>query len=75
MMGRPETPEQKGLIPRSLEQMFKTSQSLSAQGWKYKRRVSIFPRMVKHLFNALIASAVSYWIFNIKPPQLSLFRV
>uniref|UniRef100_A0A5B6YNT3 Putative kinesin-1-like n=1 Tax=Davidia involucrata TaxID=16924 RepID=A0A5B6YNT3_DAVIN len=36
MMGRPEAPEQKGLIPRSLEQIFQTSQSLSAQGWKYK---------------------------------------
>ncbi|CAD5327072.1 unnamed protein product [Arabidopsis thaliana] len=41
MMGRPETPEQKGLIPRSLEQIFKTSQSLSTQGWKYKMQVSM----------------------------------
>ncbi|KAL0712724.1 hypothetical protein Bca4012_019702 [Brassica carinata] len=41
MMGRPEAPEQKGLIPRSLEQIFKTSQSLSAQGWKYKMQVSM----------------------------------
>ncbi|CAH2071717.1 unnamed protein product [Thlaspi arvense] len=41
MMGRPEAPEQKGLIPRSLEQIFKTSQSLSAQGWKYKMQYAI----------------------------------
>ncbi|KAJ4902119.1 Kinesin-5 [Raphanus sativus] len=41
MMGRPETTEQKGLIPRSLEQIFKTSQSLSAQGWRYKMQVSM----------------------------------
>ncbi|KAL0876860.1 hypothetical protein Bca101_026565 [Brassica carinata] len=41
MMGRPEMTEQKGLIPRSLEQIFKTSQSLSAQGWKYKMQVSM----------------------------------
>lgn len=41
MMGRPEAPEQKGLIPRSLEQIFKTSQSLSAQGWKYKMQASM----------------------------------
>ncbi|CAF2042385.1 hypothetical protein BRARA_I02140 [Brassica rapa] len=41
MMGRPEAPEQKGLIPRSLEQIFKTSQALSAQGWKYKMQVSM----------------------------------
>ena len=40
MMGRPEAPEQKGLIPRSLEQIFQTSQSLMAQGWKYKMQVS-----------------------------------
>ncbi|KAL5774722.1 hypothetical protein ACOSP7_012279 [Xanthoceras sorbifolium] len=41
MMGRPEAPEQKGLIPRSLEQIFQTSQALSAQGWKYKMQASM----------------------------------
>ncbi|GAB4831023.1 Kinesin-like protein KIN-14C [Ancistrocladus abbreviatus] len=41
MMGRPESTEQKGLIPRSLEQIFQTSQSLSAQGWKYKMQASM----------------------------------
>ncbi|GMH30287.1 hypothetical protein Nepgr_032130 [Nepenthes gracilis] len=41
MMGRPESPEQKGLIPRSLEQIFQTSQNLSTQGWKYKMQVSM----------------------------------
>ncbi|XP_011003401.1 PREDICTED: kinesin-1-like isoform X2 [Populus euphratica] len=41
MMGRPEAPEQKGLIPRSLEQIFQTSQSLIAQGWKYKMQASM----------------------------------
>ncbi|KAL1195170.1 Kinesin-like protein KIN-14C [Cardamine amara subsp. amara] len=41
MMGRPETPQQKGLIPRSLEQIFQASQSLGAQGWKYKMQVSM----------------------------------
>ncbi|KAK9267120.1 hypothetical protein L1049_009539 [Liquidambar formosana] len=41
MMGRPEAPEQKGLIPRSLEQIFQISQSLSAQGWKYKMQASM----------------------------------
>ncbi|XP_010267813.1 PREDICTED: kinesin-like protein KIN-14C isoform X2 [Nelumbo nucifera] len=41
MMGRPETPEQKGLIPRSLEQIFQSSQSLLAQGWKYKMQASM----------------------------------
>lgn len=41
MMGMPEYPDQKGLIPRSLEQIFQTSQVLSAQGWKYKMQASI----------------------------------
>ncbi|XP_010434203.1 PREDICTED: kinesin-like protein KIN-14C [Camelina sativa] len=41
MMGRPERPEQKGLIPRSLEQIFQASQALGAQGWKYKMQVSM----------------------------------
>ncbi|KAJ7968383.1 Kinesin-like protein [Quillaja saponaria] len=41
MMGRPEAPELKGLIPRSLEQIFQISQSLMSQGWKYKMKASI----------------------------------
>ncbi|KAJ6885649.1 kinesin-like protein KIN-14C isoform X1 [Populus alba x Populus x berolinensis] len=41
MMGRPEAAGQKGLIPRSLEQIFQTSQSLMAQGWKYKMQASM----------------------------------
>ncbi|XP_021719594.1 kinesin-like protein KIN-14C [Chenopodium quinoa] len=41
MMGRPQSMDQKGLIPRSLEQIFETSQRLSAQGWKYKMQASV----------------------------------
>ncbi|RDY05311.1 Kinesin-like protein KIN-14C, partial [Mucuna pruriens] len=41
MMGRPEASELKGLIPRSLEQIFEISQSLKDQGWKYKMQASI----------------------------------
>lgn len=40
MMGRPGI-DQKGIIPRSLEQIFKTSQSLESQGWEYSMQVSI----------------------------------
>lgn len=40
MMGNPGDPEEKGLIPRSLEQIFKTRQSLQPQGWKYEMQVS-----------------------------------
>lgn len=41
MMGRPEEPEMKGLIPRSVEQIFEVSQTLLSQGWKYKMQVCI----------------------------------
>ncbi|KAJ6819708.1 kinesin-like protein KIN-14N [Iris pallida] len=38
MMG---TTEKRGLIPRSLEQIFETSQSKLSQGWKYKMQASM----------------------------------
>ncbi|ESQ54555.1 hypothetical protein EUTSA_v10024503mg [Eutrema salsugineum] len=41
MMGRPGNPEEKGLIPRCLEQIFRTRQSLRSQGWKYELQVSM----------------------------------
>ncbi|PSR95637.1 Kinesin-like protein [Actinidia chinensis var. chinensis] len=41
MMGRPGSPTEKGLIPRSLEQIFQTIQSLQSQGWKYEMQVSM----------------------------------
>ncbi|KAL5545517.1 hypothetical protein UlMin_005204 [Ulmus minor] len=41
MMGRPEPQDEKGLIPRSLEQIFQTSQSRQSQGWKYKMQYAI----------------------------------
>lgn len=40
MMGKPGR-DQKGIIPRSLEQIFKTSQSLESQGWKYCMQASM----------------------------------
>ncbi|XP_022847618.1 kinesin-like protein KIN-14N [Olea europaea var. sylvestris] len=40
MMGKPGIPDQKGLIPRSLEQVFETRQTLQSQGWKYEMQVS-----------------------------------
>ncbi|XP_038689419.1 kinesin-like protein KIN-14N isoform X2 [Tripterygium wilfordii] len=41
MMGKPGHPHHKGLIPRSLEQIFQTIQALQAQGWKYDMQVSM----------------------------------
>nr|POE97134.1 kinesin-like protein kin-14h [Quercus suber] len=41
MVGREEDFEQRGLIPRSLEQIFDTSQSHKKSGWTYKVEVSM----------------------------------
>ncbi|PIN19618.1 Kinesin (KAR3 subfamily) [Handroanthus impetiginosus] len=41
MMGKPGIPDLKGMIPRSLEQVFETRQLLEAQGWKYEMQVSM----------------------------------
>ncbi|KAF8695544.1 hypothetical protein HU200_037390 [Digitaria exilis] len=41
MMGNPELQDQKGMIPRSLEQIFQASQALNSQGWKYKMQASL----------------------------------
>ncbi|CAL1354388.1 unnamed protein product [Linum trigynum] len=41
MMGKPGQPEQKGLIPRTLEQIFQTREALKLQGWKYEMQVSM----------------------------------
>ncbi|CAH8297909.1 unnamed protein product [Eruca vesicaria subsp. sativa] len=41
MMGKPGNLEEKGLIPRCLEQIFETRQSLRSQGWKYELQVSM----------------------------------
>ncbi|CAM8909305.1 unnamed protein product [Rhodiola kirilowii] len=55
MMGRPGNPDQKGLIPRSLEQIFQTKQSLQLQGWKYEMQVSmleIYNETIRDLLSA-----------------------
>ncbi|KAH1067916.1 hypothetical protein J1N35_032903 [Gossypium stocksii] len=41
MMGKPAQPDEKGLIPRSLEQIFQTKQALQPQGWRYEMQVSM----------------------------------
>ncbi|XP_044487393.1 kinesin-like protein KIN-14N isoform X2 [Mangifera indica] len=54
MMGKPGHPDQKGLIPRSLEQIFQTRQSLQTQGWKYEMQVSmleIYNETIRDLLN------------------------
>ncbi|KAL8208989.1 hypothetical protein R6Q57_008401 [Mikania cordata] len=41
MMGTPGSYDDKGLIPRSLEQIFEARQKLKDQGWKYEMQVSM----------------------------------
>ncbi len=39
MLGNPDVPGEGGVIPRSLEQVFQSSQALSAQGWSFRMQV------------------------------------
>lgn len=41
MLGNPEIPDEGGVIPRSLEQVFASSQALIAQGWKFCMQASM----------------------------------
>ncbi|XP_061984584.1 kinesin-like protein KIN-14N isoform X2 [Populus nigra] len=63
MMGKPGNPEQKGLIPRSLEQIFQTRQSLQSQGWKYEMQVSmleIYNETIRDLLSTKDSSRTEY---------------
>ncbi|KNA13725.1 hypothetical protein SOVF_113380 [Spinacia oleracea] len=60
MMGRPQSMDQKGLIPRSLEQIFETSQRLSAQGWKYKMQASVL-EIYNETIRDLLAPTRTSW--------------
>nr|AMS24244.1 kinesin 14-Ia protein [Marsilea vestita] len=41
MLGNPDDIDQRGVIPRSLEQIFKASQELGAQGWSFQMQASM----------------------------------
>ncbi|KAL8170234.1 hypothetical protein V2J09_022038 [Rumex salicifolius] len=61
MMGDPNNPEQKGLIPRSLEQIFETRKYLQSQGWKYEMQVSmleIYNETIRDLLSKSSSDAV-----------------
>ncbi|CAO2823724.1 unnamed protein product [Amaranthus hypochondriacus] len=60
MMGRPQSMEQKGLIPRSLEQIFETSQRLSAQGWKFKMQASVLEIYNETIRDLLVTNKTSW---------------
>ncbi|KAJ0733791.1 putative minus-end-directed kinesin ATPase [Helianthus annuus] len=55
MMGTPGSYDDKGLIPRSLEQIFEARQKLKEQGWKYEMQVSmleIYNETIRDLLSA-----------------------
>lgn len=54
MMGSPGNSENKGLVPRSLEQIFETRQSLQSQGWRYELQVSML-----EIYNETICDLLS----------------
>ncbi|XP_057538372.1 kinesin-like protein KIN-14C [Amaranthus tricolor] len=60
MMGRPQSVDQKGLIPRSLEQIFETSQRLSAQGWKFKMQASVLEIYNESIRDLLVTNRTSW---------------
>ncbi|XP_078437345.1 kinesin-like protein KIN-14N [Wolffia australiana] len=59
MMGKTEELDKKGLIPRSLEQIFQTSQALSSQGWRFKMQASMLEIYNETIRDLLIASKSS----------------
>ncbi|XP_074563590.1 kinesin-like protein KIN-14N [Curcuma longa] len=69
MMGNPDIPEQKGLIPRSLEQIFEVSQSLQCQGWEYKIKASmleIYNETIRDLLSPSCSSSPEGKQYSIK---------
>ncbi|GMI63705.1 kinesin 3, KINESIN-LIKE PROTEIN IN ARABIDOPSIS THALIANA C [Hibiscus trionum] len=54
MMGKPGQLDEKGLIPRSLEQIFQTTQALQRQGWRYEMQVSML-----EIYNETIRDLIS----------------
>lgn len=56
MLGNPDFLEHKGLIPRSLEQIFKTSQTLSSQGWSFRMQASMLEIYNETIRDLLVTS-------------------
>ena len=45
MLGQPEVEQQRGVIPRSVEQIFSSAQLLEKEGWTFQMQVSTADRM------------------------------
>lgn len=54
MMGRAEPGKDRGLIPRSLEQIFKCSHELESKGWVYTIKLSILELHLKTIRDLLV---------------------
>ncbi|XP_030443942.1 kinesin-like protein KIN-14N [Syzygium oleosum] len=75
MMGTPGHVDEKGLIPRSLEQIFQTKQSLQSQGWKYELQVSmleIYNESIRDLLPSNRSSIDSTRTENVNAKQYAI---
>ncbi|KAK9092153.1 hypothetical protein Syun_027064 [Stephania yunnanensis] len=58
MMGNPEFPEERGLIPRSVEQIFRSMKFLASQGWKHSVQASMLEICNDNIQDLLATSQV-----------------
>jgi len=67
MMGNPDLDDQKGMIPRSLEQIFQASQALKSQGWKYYAGLDVgnLQRDYKGLACCKSHGCSRWWFFKV----------
>ncbi|XP_031371423.1 kinesin-like protein KIN-14C isoform X2 [Punica granatum] len=54
MIGKPGSPEEKGLIPRCIDQIFQMKHSLLSLGWKYNLKVSMLEIYKEDIFDLLV---------------------
>ncbi|MCO5560889.1 hypothetical protein L7F22_014509 [Adiantum nelumboides] len=67
MLGNPDDLEEKGVIPRSLEQIFESSQALSSQGWTFQIQASML-----EIYNETIRDLLAPGSKNGTPKQFSV---
>jgi kinesin family protein C1 len=59
MLGNPDVPGEGGVIPRSLEQVFQSSQALSAQGWSFRMQASMLEIYNETIRDLLVKGSVN----------------
>ncbi|CAM6020101.1 unnamed protein product [Sphagnum balticum] len=59
MLGNPDVPGEGGVIPRSLEQVFQSSQALCAQGWSFRMQASMLEIYNETIRDLLVKGSVN----------------